>query len=192
MNQTDCLGLPYPECNPPLIKDASDIIQFKALADATDAAVQTYADQVSADLLDPPSARQTGFTMSGAGQDFVQSYTTTVLWADPVSMGDLVAGGIRIPENGWYMVGGHLTITLTPQTAINTRIEPLVNGDPVSSRQGPSYSSGVGSAEELNWTDVLFLNAGDVLSTMTHHNGSAATVIAYQGDIWALQVLANG
>lgn len=192
MKETDCLGLPYPECDPPLVKDASDIIQFKALADATDAAVQEYADQVQADLLQPPSARQSGLTGGGAGQDFVQSYNTAVSWAFPASMGDLVAGGIRIPENGWYWVGGYLQITLTPQTAINTRIEPLVNGDPVSSRQGPSYSSGPGSAEDLTWIDCLFLQAGDVVTTMTHHNGNPATVISYQGDIWALQVLANG
>ena len=39
MDQTDCLGLPFPECDPPLTKDASDIAQFRDLAEATDAAV---------------------------------------------------------------------------------------------------------------------------------------------------------
>ena len=29
MKETDCLGLPYPECNPPLVKDLSDIQALK-------------------------------------------------------------------------------------------------------------------------------------------------------------------
>lgn len=191
MDTTDCLNLPYPECDPPLTQDASDIDQFRALAEATDTAVQAYADAVTDDLLSPPSARMSSLLGSGAGQDFVQQYTTTS-WAFPASMADTVQGGMRIPEDGWYMVGGYMTMTLSPQTAINTRIEPIVNGDPVSSRQGPSYSSGVGSSEDLAWVDVLFLRAGDLLGTMTHHAGNPATVISYQGDMWALQILTNG
>lgn len=190
MKETECLGLPYPECDPPLTKDASNIEQFRDLAIATDTAVQALSDSITANLLSPPLARMSNLTESGAGVDFFHIYTFNE-FAQPASMADTVAGGIRIPEAGWYMVGGATTATFAPQTAINMRGEPLVNGSAVSSRQGPSYSSGPGSTEPLSWVDVLFLEAGDLVTFFTHHTGSPAQVIGYETYIWAYQVLAN-
>jgi hypothetical protein len=187
MDTTDCLALPYPECDPPLTEDASDIAQFRALAEATDAAVQAYADDLDDTLLSPDAAAMTGGSNT-AGQDVIHAITVLQFENTP-GMADTLAGGIRIPKDGWYMVGGYVRASISPPTVVNMRVEPLVNGDTVSSRQGPGFHNV--SSEDVTWTDVLFMREGDLLNVMTHHTGSSATVITYTTRLWALLVLAN-
>lgn len=184
MDKTDCLSLPYPECDPPLTKDAADIAQFKALAEATDAAVQEYADNV-ADLYTSPDAVAMSGGTNVAGQDVVHFLPTMEF--DNAGMADTTADVIRILETGWYMVGGHVLITTA--TAVFVRIEPLVNGDPPSSRQGPGFATS--GTEAASFTDVLFLSEGDALTLMTHHVASAAVVNTYAVRMWAVRILVN-
>lgn len=188
MDTTECLGLPFPECAPPLTKDASDIAQFQELAEATDSAVQGLDDAISATLLNPPMARMNG-GQNAAGQDLVQFYGGFVDF-DNFNMADTVADGIRIQQDGWYMIGGSVEVNTVPAgTSIGLRTEPLVNGDTVSSRQGPGFSAI--SGEEVNWTDVVFLREGDFLNTMTHHFDNPLTVFTYTVSLWAMLVISN-
>lgn len=184
MKQTECLGLPYPECAPPLVKDASDISQLKALAEATDAAVQELADNVTNLYTSPDACAMTGGT-NVAGQDVVHFLPTMEF--DNAGMADTTADVIRILETGWYMVGGHVLVSTAP--AVFVRIEPLVNGDPPSSRQGPGFATS--GQEAVSFADVLFLAAGDVLTLMTHHVANPVTVNTYAVRMWALRILVN-
>jgi hypothetical protein len=191
MDTTDCLGLPFPECEPPLVKDASDIIQFKALADATDAAVQAYSDSLTSNLISPPMVLMQG-SLNSAGQDVVQFFNGTVAF-DTAAMADTINDMIRIPENGWYMFG--FFVHLDNAVTFNVRAEPLLNGDPFSARQGPSSwvpPSGVGGVnEQLMGADCAFFNEGDLLNFMTHHTDNPATLHNYVNCMWALQVMAS-
>ena len=184
MDQTDCLGLPYPECDPPLTKDASDIEQFRDLAEAVDSAVQDYADAIQNLLTAPDAVYMTGGDNT-AGQDVTHSLQTVIF--DNASMGDTAADVIRIQETGWYMLGGHVTVSTA--TAIFMRVEPLVNGEMVSSLQGPGFSTGAN--EDTAWADTLFLQAGDAVTIHTHHAALAATVYSYTVHAWALRILVN-
>lgn len=191
MDVTDCLGLPFPECEPPLTKDLSDIEQFRDLAVATDAAVQAYADTISEELLNPDAANLLG-GINVAGLDVVHFFGPFALVFDNAGMFDPVGGGLRIQEDGWYMVGGHVQASTTPPSTISMRVEPLVNGDPVSSRQGPSFGNfATLTSEAVSWADTLQLRAGDLVNMMTHHAAGAATVVNYNTRIWALQVMTN-
>lgn len=187
MDTTDCLGLPFPQCNPPLTKDASDIEQLRDLAVATDGAVQAFADSVSARLLNPDAACMSG-TVVAAGQDVTHFTSTTIF--DNAGMADTVADVIRIQEDGWYIVGGWVSAqSATLPNPINIRIEPLVNGDVVSARQGPGAPA-VGN-EYVAWVDVLQLRDQDVLQAMTHHTDTAVLSVTYVTRIWAQQILIN-
>jgi hypothetical protein len=186
MDTTECLGLPYPECNPPLTKDASDIEQFRDLAEATDAAVQAYDDQLTETLTAPPAAALTGGSNT-AGTEVNQFYAT--LEFDNDNLFDSVFDGIRIQEDGWYMVGGSVRISGFAPTVTNLRVDPLLNGDPWSSRQGPGHA--IQGTEDVCWADVGFFRAGDLLNTRTAHTGNPATVITYTHRIWIVQVLTN-
>lgn len=187
MDTTDCLELPFPECAPPLVKDKSDIEQFRDLAVAADTAVQTLADSLSSTLFNTPSTVMSGGSVV-AGRDVTHFTPTTV--TDNAGQADTAADVIRIAEDGWYMVGGWVSATSASlPNSIGLRIEPIVNGDTVSNRQGPGQPA-VG-AEYVAWADSLFLRAGDTLQTMTHHTDSAALNVTYQTFLWAHQVIAS-
>jgi len=186
VDTTECLGLPYPQCDPPLTKDASDISQLRDLAEATDAAVQAFDDQLTDTLTSPPAAAATGGSNT-AGTEVNQFYSS--LEFDNDNLWDSVYDGFRIQEDGWYMVGGHVNITGFGAVSVNLRVDPLLNGDPWSSRQGPgAYTA---QAETVCWSDVGFFRAGDLLNTRTAHTGAAATVATYGARMWILQVLTN-
>lgn len=187
MDTTDCLGLPYPECAPPLVKDASDIEQFRDLAVATDTAVQALADSLAANLFNTPSTLMSG-GVATAGRDVIHFTSTTIF--DNAGQADTVADVIRVAEDGWYLVGGWVSASSASlPNAIGLRIEPLVNGDAASNRQGPGQPA-VGN-DFVAWVDTLFLRAGDALQTLTHHTDSAALNVTYTTQLWAYQVIAN-
>lgn len=186
MDTTECLGLPYPECNPPLVKDASDIEQFRDLAEATDAAVQAYDDELTETLTAPPSAAMTG-GVNIAGSEANQFYS--VIEFDTGGIADTVGDGFLIQEDGWYMTGGSVKISGFSPTTVNLRINPLLNGDPWSSPQGPGFATN--GSEDVNWQDVGFFRAGDFLNTRAYHTGNPATVATYTHRMWIVQVLAN-
>lgn len=185
MDTTECLGLPYPECSPPIVKDASDIEQFEDLATAVNSAVQALAETVDETLLFPDAVRMTGGQGPVAGRDLVQPLGGTVLF-DTANMGDTVADVIRIQEDGWYIVGGYVRADSTNTTSINLRVETLVNGVAVSARQGPGWDSPF--SETVNWNDVLFLRAGDAIQPMTHHADTTVLTVLYTVQMWAFQV----
>lgn len=186
MDTTDCLGLPYPECAPPLVKDASDIEQFEDLATATDTAVQAFDDQMTDTLTAPPAAAVTG-GVNLAGSEVNQFYAVAEF--DNAGLHDAVFDGIRIQEDGWYMLGGSVRLSGFAPTVTNLRVDPLLNGDPWSSRQGPGHA--IQGTEDVCWSDVGFFRAGDLLNTRTHHTGNPATVVTYTHRMWILQVLTN-
>ena len=191
MDTTDCLGLPFPECDPPLTKDASDIAQFKALADATDAAVQTLADRI-AEFVTAPDAVSIQGGDNQAGQVTTHLYNGSVNF-DNSSMADTVADVIRIQSDGWYLIGG--TVFATPPAAaiLALRVEPLLNGDPFTARQGNGFSvsPGVLYPDAVSWIDTVFLRMGDALSLMTQHTDNPATVMTYGYTGWAIRILGN-
>lgn len=187
MDTTDCLDLPFPSCDPPFTKDASDIIQFKALADATDTAVQALADAVDNTLSFPDTCCMVG-GVTVAGNDVVHFYGGTTRF-DNAGMANSVLDLIEIQQTGWYMIGGWVSADIAPPSTLAIRVEPLRNGDAFSSRQGPGFV--MSPDEAIAWTDVAFFNEGDLLNCMTHHTGSAVASVAYTTDIWALLVLAN-
>lgn len=53
MKNTEPRGYPYPECNPPLVKDASDIVQLANLALTIDADIQSLFDTADDNVLSP-------------------------------------------------------------------------------------------------------------------------------------------
>lgn len=185
MDKTDCLELTFPECDPPLTKDASDIIQFQTLALETDAAVQALDDVLTDTLLSPDAVIMVGGT-NAAGLDVTHFYASAPVY-DPAGMANTTLDLIEIQEDGWYMIGGW--VRCTGSGIIGLRVEPLVNGETISSRQGPGFVN-FGS-ESVTWTDAAFMREGDLLNCMTHHTDNPVTVRTYATQIWALQILIN-
>lgn len=187
MDKTDCLELPFPECDPPLVKDASDIVQFKALADATNAAVQEMVDELNSELLAINAVNVTGNIVTT--QNVVTHTFGNVPTINNGNMVDFDLDVIQIQRDGWYAVGGWVSANHASLPAsIGLRIEPLVNNATVTSRQGPGQPA-VGD-EYVAWTDVLFLRQGDKLNCQTYQNAVALNV-TYTVLMWAILVVGN-
>lgn len=187
MDTTECLGIPYPQCEPPLIKDASDIIQFKALADVVDTAVDALADQLDEQLLTVDAVNVTGTVVTNDG--FVTHFFQNTPSFDNGGLYDANKDLVVIKKDGWYAVGGWVSASSAILPAShNMRINPVVNGLTVSARQGPGQPA-VGF-EYIAWTDVLFMRAGDELQVQTI-TSLFATTVTYEVTLWAVLVIAN-
>ena len=190
MDTTDCLGFPFPECDPPLTEDLSDIGQFRDLAIAVDAAVQILADDIVEELRSPDYVAMSGSLNNVAGQEQTMIYS--VIEANNAGMADTGAGGIFIQEDGEYLLGGWVDADAAlSATSMGLRIEPFVNGELVAGRHGPGFPTfGTGtSLEYVAWMETVHLRVGDFVNAVTHHTISAATTVTYTSRIWALLVM---
>lgn len=186
MDATECFGFPFPECAPPLTKDASDIVHVSNLAFAVDAVVQSFADAITDQLVRPDACRMTNLVA------FVSTLTDNVIPMDASSfdnqpglaMTDVVEGGIRIVTDGWYQVGAWCRSTVA--TDVQTRIRFLVNGDAATNFQGPGGLAQAGS-QDCNGEELLQLRDGDLISLATR-NGSPGTSVSYTAHLWAVLV----
>lgn len=188
MDVTECFGFPYPQCDPPLTKDASDIEHLRDLALAVDAVVTDFNSDIVHQLVRPPAARLT----NGAGGPLVSTLSDNVIFLDTATfdnsdgstMLDATNGVMLIPTSGWYHVG--VWVVSSVATDVQTRSRIIVNADPVTNFQGPS---GLVTAGQQNLTaeDTLHLTAGDGVTIQTR-NGSPGTSVSYTATLWAVLV----
>lgn len=191
MDVTDCLALPYPECDPPEVKDASDIVQMKNLALAVDSAVQQLDDVITEYLTEPDSVLMEG---GAAVAGRIQDIPFTSFEFDNASMASIPDARIKIQSTGWYLIGGWVRGTHGVDAGIGIRVQPTVNGDPVSNRQGPGRPTfaGASATDDLSLNAVsLFLNAGDLVGMRTNHTGAVGLSVAYSATLWATRILIN-
>lgn len=193
MDITENFQFPYPECDPPLTKDDSNIKQLRDLAEAVDAAVQDFNDRITDRLIRPPSVR-----LSNAGAPLVSTVTDNVISFDTLlfdnqpgnAQTDLVNGVVRIVRDGWYLLGSWCNSQVA--TDVQTRIRFLVNGTPATNFQGPSGLDRVGN-QDVTAAEMLFLRTGDGIGVQTRM-GSPGTSVTYTVHIWSQLVVedANG
>ena len=191
MDETQCFGIPYPECAPPLTKDASDVEQFRDLALEVDTAVQALADRTTEYLTAPDSACMSGgLTAAGRIQDL--PFSASVF--DNASMVSIPDGRLRIRSAGWYIIGGWVRGTSGVAAGIGIRIQPTLNGDPFGGgRHGPGRPTfaGASATDDVAWAISTFLNVDDLLGARINHSDSAALSVTYAHRIWATRILAN-
>ncbi|MEW2127115.1 hypothetical protein AB0891_25685 [Streptomyces sp. NPDC007259] len=185
MDITPNYGIPYPECDPPRVLDASDVAQFAALAYAADAALDTVYAQAGQDVFNPDSVRMQAATASTTGQDYVPVFTSA-----PINVGgmaDTSTGLIRIVEPGRYSVGAYATSTTTSLSEL--RIRFLINGAPVSNFQTPGYPVG-SSGPFISAYAAAVLTFDDVatLSIQIRHSSSGALTWSNAAALWATQL----
>lgn len=186
MDQTECFQFPFPECAPPLTKDASDIAHLKDLAEAVDDVVQTFADDIVDQLVRPDACRVLNLVayVSTLADNVIPMDASSFDNQPGLAMTDIVEGGIRIVTDGWYQVGAWVRSTVA--TDVQTRIRFHVNGDPVTNFQGPGGLAQAGF-QDCNGEEVLQLVAGDLVQVATR-NGAPGTSVSYVAHLWAVLV----
>ena len=192
MNKTDNYGFPYPECDPPLVKDASQIAQFKALAMAVDAEVQRVDALADDQLTHPPSARATIAVVPVVTTDnlAVPLFDTTVFAS--VSWGGspiTTENGLHVYKAGWYLAGCHALVS-SATAAVLPMVRLTVNGTPASSWSTPAGNYGVSNGRLAALSAVPLLVAEeDVIRMEIKHLATGSPSWDYRPHIWAVRMV---
>jgi hypothetical protein len=186
-------GYPYPECDPPLTKDASDISQMRDLAQAvnSDAAAQ---DARMVQLIEKPDAVRVAYaaslvvTKSSAGDAiFIIPYSSTT-YAQPAAFADLTAFGLRVQERGYYWVTS--TVRCTNAGLAGMQIRHLRNGLARTEGrrfEGPAWPV-IASESSMQTADLMYANAGDLIRTQVKMSPADGTY-AFEARLAAIQIL---
>lgn len=183
-------GYPYPECEPPLVKDVSDLpAQLKALAEAIDTDL-TSLDNERLLTSRPPAARMLESpAMPWAVPSVDITYNTMEFDNTFGDMADTAAGGIRITSTGWYYLGTYSVVIIAAGTEINARTLFLRNGTPLTPAGEPARLV-TATAEDPYLSTTVLLNEGDLIRTRIQHSGPGATAYTTNSRLWAFRILA--
>lgn len=158
MKETANQGYPYPECDPPFVKDAGDLpLQLKALAEAVDDDVTALQAQ-AAGALNPPSA---SLSANPSTYDpLTNRFILNTVNYDNAAMASAVTSGMTAPSDGLYYI---TAVRLYSQSAAaGTQLAIQVNGAIVeTSSINPSAAA---VATQNTVTSVQFLAAGDLVT----------------------------
>lgn len=173
MKTTANRGYPYPECDPPLVKDASDIEQMRDLALAIDADAGIL-DARLVDFLEKPDAAR--MTLSGSTVvpsttgDFVFTIVYNTVDFDNTSViADTTGGFLRLRESGLYLFTSSVRLTHASQFVTDLAVTHSQNGSFGGLRryEGPSGNMTTGSNGDtaMTSTHVILCKAGDIIKT---------------------------
>jgi hypothetical protein len=192
MNKTDNYGIPYPECDPPLVKDSSQIAQFRAQAMAVDTAVQGVYTQAADQLTEPPATRLAIAILPVATTDnlVVPFFDTSVFasnWGAPNALSTL--GGMQIYKGGWYLVGCHALVT-SATAGVLPMVRLTVNSTPASSWSPPAGDYGVSNSRLAALNAVpLLLSEEDTVRIEIKHLAAGAPAWDYRPHLWAVRAV---
>lgn len=191
MKSTDNYSIPYPECDPPLVKDSSQIVQFQQQALAVDTAVRSVFDAALNDLIDPPTTRATIAVLPVATTDnLAVPFFDTNVFTSPTWGGSALTteGGLHVYRAGWYLAGGHALVT-SATAAVLPMVRLAVNGTPASSWSAAAGNYGVlnGRLATLNAVPLL-LSAEDVIRLEIKHVAAGSPAWDYRPHIWAVRM----
>lgn len=189
VDRTDNRGYIYPECDPPLVKDRSDIDYLREFAFQVndDAAVM---DSRLLEYIEKPDAARIAYTgtvtTSGSGNGFFFTVPYDVTTYDNTSGSvDLGADGIRVLERGWYLFTSSLRCTNGGEQG--TSLRHLRNARDEGRRmEGPSAPISA-SEENMATVDIMQCEAGDLVTTQAYQDGPGGT-FTFEGRLSMLQL----
>lgn len=187
MQSTPERGYPYPECDPPLTKDVSDIVQLRDFALAVDTDVNNVFDRAADLVVRPDAARMTmSATLPDTANTLFPVFDARTFDTTGTLMTDVVAGIMRLPEQGWYSVG--CMATLTTATYLGARARFLMNGIPVTSfsTQCEIVASNQQLVQQLG---EIYAPTENATLTIEIRIGAGSPSYTYQARIWAEQTV---
>ena len=189
MGLTEDWALPYPECSPPLRKDAADIAQLRDLAVAMDTDVQGLYDELSERLLRPDACRMTvSATQTSAFNTptFRPNYDSFTFDNSPGQlMSDTANGVLRILEPGYYLVGAWFLTSSAVNQSMRARF--LRDGNPDTNPTGASNII-TGTSAYLSMSQTIRYDV-PMTALSTEMISSTAVAWSVTSRLWALQLV---
>lgn len=170
MKETADHGYPYPECNPPYVKDAADLpAQLKALALAFDADIDAINDAASL-FLNPPAGLLTLTGTETLGPTaFLKFNNLTTVAANIQGIADGTNSRFVIPSAGLYYVTGTASSTSAPNGV--HRLGFRLNG---AVFRAETIQPNVAAATQIrnNSVSVITCAVGDVVDMVQYQPGA--------------------
>lgn len=196
MKETEVYGFTYPECAPPLVKDASQIAQVRVLADEFDAEVERAVTQANIDLISPPATRFAinivslpVVTTDNLVSPVFDQQVFAVNWGDtpPLVFG---SGDMRIDTPGWYLVGCHAVVE-TATAAVLPMVRLTVNGSPASSWSPVAGNYGTAGNTRIAALSAvpLALREDDRVRMQIQHLAAGSPSWNYRPHLWAVRLV---
>ncbi|MEU4106629.1 hypothetical protein AB0F16_39815 [Streptomyces tanashiensis] len=192
MKATETYGFPYPECDPPLVKDSSQIVQMQNLALAIDTEVQRAIIDADDALIHPPATR-VGIailpvvTTDNLAVPFFDTSVFAVNWGAPTALS--TQGGILVQKGGWYLAGCHALVS-SATAAVLPMVRLTVNGVPASSWSAPAGNYGVANSRLAALSAVpLLVQAEDVIRMEIKHLAAGAPSWDFRPHLWCVRML---
>lgn len=160
----------YPECDPPLVKDRSDIRYLQSLAGEVNSDANGMSNRIS-EFLERPDAARIIFggviAVPGTGSNgviFRMPYNSAS-WDNTPGSIDLSAQGLRVRERGIYMFVSVVRNVTGGEQA--TMIRHVRNGLTYQEGRRLEGPAGLIGPVETNMTtsDVMICQAGDLIQT---------------------------
>lgn len=188
--RTDNRGYSYPECQPPLVKDRSDIGFLRDLAEQVnaDAGLIEFTLQ---EFLEKPDAARIAFggaiNTTTTSTDFTGRVPyDTVTYDNTPGSTDLGANALRPIEKGWYLFTSTLRCTNGGNQFMMLR--HLRNGRAGTVRrfEGPSFPIN-GNEENMACSDILEMQPGDSVLTQFLTSGTGGSY-TFEGRLTMIQL----
>lgn len=177
MKQTANYDYPYPECNPPFVKDVADLpAQLKAFAELVDDDLTAINTAASGSALNPPAAllTLTAPEVIGAGALGKFNNLTTVV----TNIGSLADGPnaqMRAPTAGLYYITGSCASTSAPNGV--HRLGFRQNGN-LFRAENIFPNAAAGNAIANNTVSLAICQAGDTIDLVEYQPGPGT--VTYQ------------
>jgi hypothetical protein len=166
-------GYSFPECEPPLVKDRSDIGFLRDLATEVDTDASALSESID-DLIERADTVRLAFagaitvTNSSSGNAvFIIPYNSTT-YAQPAAMADLTAFGVRIGERGYYMATSYVRCTTNGSAQQGPQVRHLRNGLARTEGrrfEGPAWTVTATTDASMATSDILYAESGDLIRT---------------------------
>jgi hypothetical protein len=186
MGTTLNYGIPYPECAPPLRKDASDIADFYDLAIAADTALDGVYDLAFDWVFTPDAVRMaSGAAVAAVGQNVTPFYSSASI-SQGNGMADISNGWVNIVEPGRYWIAAYVSMTAVGMTSVRTRF--LLNGVAESNFQTPGFAVNTNTAIGQSVAVLSVTQPNTALQTQGRHSSAAALAYTYTSRLWCVQL----
>lgn len=175
-DRTPNRGYPFPECDPPLVKDASDIADLRDLAVAVDDDMNSLDARI-VDLIEKPDSARISFAgvLAVSSTAFNDNVTivpyNTITYDNTGTSTALGSNALRVSERGFYLIATQ--IRCTDGGDQNLSVRHVRNG--LSFQEGRRFEGlapiVAGNQSATTTSDVLLCQVGDLIQSQFRTNG---------------------
>lgn len=180
MDVTRPQGYPFPQCDPPVTQDASDIIQMANLALTIDADIQSMFNVIDNNLLTPDGCHLAA-TVTQTIQQTDAIQFNTVRFDNTPGLAMSETGGMRTQSDGIYLVTGWAQVDQGPTPPLdNLKFLIMIQGVGIIQSEGLATNvDNLTRPGEVNGSTLLHIPAGSLIQASVQTSGTVTLDVEF-------------